>query len=262
MASIQSILKFDNVLNVRDFGGLSVGGGGRVQKGKLLRGAQLSKMSEKDQAQFAKYNIELVVDLRYAPERDRQASNWSTISQPTTLVYDDVASPHTDNKLAPHEIFIIKELSNPEEAHAYMLGSYSKRPQDPGFINVTRQSLKHMASTGSHTYVHCAAGKDRTGTFAAIVLLALGVSLDDVMAEYMLTQKAVDISPILKMAAIRMEKQYGRPFDADALRPIFGVDPAFFNASLTAIGSFDSYLKNVLEISDDERARLQNLYTE
>lgn len=261
MVSARSILKFDNVLNVRDFGGMTVAGGGRVKKGKLLRGAQLSQMSAKDQAQFSKYDIDLVVDLRHAPERERQFSKWDTQSAPTTFAYDDAVSPHTDNKLAPHEIFIIRELNHPQEAYDYMMGSYTKRPHDAGFISVTRQSLKHMAATGSHTYVHCAAGKDRTGTFAAILLLALGVSFDDVTAEYMLTREAVDISPILKMAALRMEKQYGRPFDADALRPIFGVEPEFLHASLTAMGSFDDYLSVVLNISDAEREKLKERYT-
>lgn len=261
MASVRSILKFDNVLNVRDFGGLPTLGGGRVKKGKLLRGAQLSKMSEKDEAQFAKYEIDLVVDLRHAPERNRQTSAWTTQSSPTTFVYDDAVSPHTDNKLAPHEIFIIRELREPQEAYDYMLGSYTKRPHDAGFINVTSQSLKHMASTGSHIYAHCAAGKDRTGTFAAILLLALGVDLDDITSEYMLTREAVDISPILKMAAQRMEKQYGRPFDPDALRPIFGVEPEFLHASLSAMGPFDDYLKDVLKITDRERDHLKRNYT-
>jgi protein-tyrosine phosphatase len=260
MASIRSILKFDNVLNVRDFGGLSVSGAGRVKKGKLLRGAQLSEMSEDDEAQFSKYKIDLVVDLRHAPERKRQASKWTSQSAPTTFEYDDAVSPHTDNKLAPHEIFIIRELSEPHEAYDYMMGSYTKRPHDAGFVNVTSQSLKHMAATGSHIYAHCAAGKDRTGTFAAILLLALGVSLEDVTAEYMLTREAVDISPILKMAALRMEKQYGRPFDPDALRPIFGVEPEFLQASLSAMGSFDDYLKNVLKVTDSERERLKHNY--
>lgn len=260
MVSARSILKFDNVLNVRDFGGLKVAGGGRVKKGKLLRGAQLSKMSENDEAQFTKYKIDLVVDLRHAPERNRQTSSWIS-QQPTTFVYDDAVSPHTDNQLAPHEIFIIRELREPQEAYEYMLGSYTKRPHDQGFINVTSQSLKHMATTGEHIYAHCAAGKDRTGTFAAILLLALGASLDDVTAEYMLTRNAVDISPILKMAALRMEKQYGRPFDADALRPIFGVEPEFLHASLSAMGPFDDYLKNILKVTKAERGRLKDLYS-
>jgi len=179
---------------------------------------------------------------------------------PQTLVYDDAVSPHDDNKLAPHEIFIIRELTHAKEAYEYMIGSYTKRPDDAGFISVTSQSLKHMAATGDSIYVHCAAGKDRTGTFAAIVLLALGVHLDDVTAEYMLTRKAVDITPILKMAAVRMEEQYGRPFDPKALKPIFGVEPEFLQASLSAMGPIDAYLKDVLQISDAERDRLKHHY--
>ena len=261
MVSTRSILKFDNVLNVRDFGGLAIDNNRKVKTKKLLRGAQLSKMSTRDESQFDKYGIDLVVDLRHAPERKRQGSNWASVSQPTTFVYDDSASDHNDNQLAPHEIFIIRELSHPKEAHEYMIGSYSQRPHDTGFVNVTRKSLKHMAATGDHIYVHCAAGKDRTGTFAAILLLALGAHIDDVMSEYMLTQKAVDIGPILKMAALRMEKQYGRPFDAEALRPIFGVKPEFLQASLSAMGSFDDYCKDVLQLSQTDRDDLIGHYT-
>ena len=261
MVSTRSILKFDNVLNVRDFGGHNTGSNRKIKNKKLLRGAQLSKMSAGDEAQFEKYNIDLVVDLRHAPERKRQGSSWATVSQPTTFTYDDAASDHNDNQLAPHEIFIIRELKHPKEAHEYMVGSYTKRPHDKGFVNVTSKSLKHMAATGDHIYVHCAAGKDRTGTFAAILLMLLGANADDVMDEYMLTRKAVDISPILKMAALRMEKQYGRPFDADALRPIFGVEPEFLQASLTAMGSFDNYIENVLELTTAERDGLIENYT-
>jgi len=247
-------------LNVRDFGGLNVKDGRTVKKGKLLRGAQLSKMSGEDEARFAKYDIKTIVDIRHAPERERQKSNWKTKPQPHTLVYDDAVSPHDDNKLAPHEIFIIRELTHAKEAYEYMMGSYTKRPHDAGFISVTSQSLKHMAATGDNIYAHCAAGKDRTGTFAAIVLLALGAQLDDVTEEYMLTRKAVDITPILKMAAIRMEKQYGRPFDPEALKPIFGVEPEFLQASLTAMGPFDTYLKDVLKFTDAERDQLKIRY--
>lgn len=255
-----AILKFDNVLNVRDFGGHDLGGGAKIAKGKLLRGAQLSQMSPADREKFRTYDINLVVDLRHEPERKRQNSNWT--DRPTTFVYDDAASPHQDNQLAPHEIFIIKELNHPEDAHAYMMNSYSERPSDVGFVNVTSKSLKHMAETGEHMYVHCAAGKDRTGTFAAITLMALGVSVDDVMDEYMLTRKAVDIEPILKVAAQRMEKQYGRPYNADALRPIFGVAPEFLQASLETMGDFETYWTEVLGLNATHKERLKFHYTQ
>ena len=39
------ILTFDNVLNVRDFGGHSLENDTEILPGKLFRGAQISKMS-------------------------------------------------------------------------------------------------------------------------------------------------------------------------------------------------------------------------
>lgn len=255
------ILKFENILNVRDFGGHTTADGRSIKKGKLLRGAQLSKMSDRDETKLQNYDINLVVDLRHKPERERQGSKWPSKNRPNTFVYDDNASAHKDNKLAPHEIFIIRELTDPADARRYMMGSYTDRPNDPGFINVTGKSLKHMAETGDHIYVHCAAGKDRTGTFAAILLLAMGVSKDDVIDEYMLTRKAVDISPILDAAAIKMEQQYGRPFDPDALRPIFGVEPDFLHASLNAMGDIDVYSRNVLGLSTSQIESLKSHYT-
>ena len=257
---MSSLLNFDNILNVRDFGGLGISNGSTVATGKLLRGAQLSKMSDKDENKLRKYDIDLVIDLRHKPERERQGSNWHSHTPTHTFVYDDQASTHTDNKLAPHEIFIIKELRQPEDARRYMIGSYTDRPSDPGFINVASKSLKHMAETGDHIYVHCAAGKDRTGTFAAIILRALGVSESDVMNEYMLTRDAVDISPILQAAALRMEKQYGRPYNPDALRPIFGVEPEFLSASLDVIGDIETYCRETLGLTENDLISLRKRY--
>src|SRR5918996_443822 len=44
------------------------------------------------------------------------------------------------------------------------------------------------------TVFHCTAGKDRTGIVAALVLALLGVSEDDIVADYVLTQ---DVMPVM-----------------------------------------------------------------
>ena len=48
---------------------------------------------------------------------------------------------------------------------------------------------------------HCAAGKDRTGLLAALLLSALGVSDEDVVADYALTEAAMDRMMALVRAA-------------------------------------------------------------
>jgi protein-tyrosine phosphatase len=53
--------------------------------------------------------------------------------------------------------------------------------------------LRVIAEAGTHPVVfHCAAGKDRTGLVAAVLLSVLGVSDDDVVADYAMTDEIMD----------------------------------------------------------------------
>ncbi len=255
------ILKFDNILNVRDYGGHDLQDGRKVVLGKLFRGAQLSSMSRAEQLRLAGLDISLLIDLRYLPERERQSTPMSDIFRPEIFEFEAAHDQTDPNELAPHEAFAINELNTADDARRYMLGSYHDRPLDAGFAGLTAKSLKRMAVTGEGAYVHCAAGKDRTGTFSAILLMLLGVSPDDVMQEYMRTQDAVDLDTIIPLITKKMEKRYDRSFAADALRPYFHVEPAYLENSLRVIGDVETYAREVLVLSSKEIDDLRANYT-
>ncbi len=255
------IIKFDNVLNVRDFGGQNLPEcSNGVANGKLYRGAQISKMSEADKKKFHTFGISLVIDFRYETERNRQASAFGGVFRPDVLELLPIHELENGEGLAPHEAFMLHELSTVEDARRYMLHSYADRPTNPAFISLTSRALKRMATKGETVYVHCAAGKDRTGTFSALLLMLLGVSADDVLEDYMRTREAVEFNMIKKMAAKRMEERYGRPYDPDALEPFFGVYPEFLANSLDVIGDANTYAKTVLGLSERDIEGLQANY--
>ena len=253
------IIDLKTVRNFRDFGGYETISGQTIRTGKLFRSAHFSDTDDADLSRIGALGLKLVVDLRHEPERRRQPNRHLADHQ--MEIYEvrdraDVAS----QKFAPHEMFLKEKLEAANDAAAYMMKSYTARPHDPVFVESFSKTLKFMARSASPFVIHCAAGKDRTGTLAAIIHKTLGVSDQDVMSDYMLTMQAVDVDSFLAPAAKFMSERFKRDYDPEWLRPMFGVEPAYLEASLQAIGDFDNYLNQVLEISDQEKAAIQAFY--
>lgn len=252
------IYNFDNIMNFRDFGNYPAGEGKHVKAGRLYRSAHFNNASDADLEKLASLGIALVVDLRHKPERERQPNRWPKSPAPTVLKYPDPKDSH--ESLAPHEIFIKETLSTAEEARGYMQGSYATRPEGEGYKFIFSQTLKFMAKTGAPILIHCAAGKDRTGTLAAVILSALGVPFETIMDDYMMTMEAVDIESFLEPASKNMAKRYGRHIPVDALRPLFHVEPSYLNNSMSAMNDVDGYIAESLNISQAERQALRDFY--
>jgi protein-tyrosine phosphatase len=109
--------------------------------------------------------------------------------------------------------------------------------------------------------VHCAAGKDRTGFAAAIILLALGVSRDVVMRDYMLTGQY--FHPHSEIARLR-EKYQMQQMDSQSILPMLEVHEAYLARALLAIEqnfpSVGVYLEEALGVGTAEVAELRARY--
>ena len=257
---------FQSIYNFRDFGGYVGRSGKAVKTGRLFRSAHLAALNNKDLSAISDLDINLIVDLRYAPERKRQPSRFPS-PMPHLNEYPD-ASKTKQAKVAPHEAFLEHELYTAEDAHRYMMGSYKARPLDTGFQAICKDTLQYMARSDDAeavgVLVHCAAGKDRTGTLCALIQGVLGVSHEDILTDYMMTLDAVDIDNIIGPAAKMFSKRYGREINPKAIWPMFGVVPEFLESALAgmtdAAGSFERFVTEVLQISTADLDRLRARY--
>jgi protein-tyrosine phosphatase len=109
--------------------------------------------------------------------------------------------------------------------------------------------------------VHCAAGKDRTGFAAALILLALGVPRAVVMRDYMLTSRFFD--PLREID--RLKKKYAMEhMDAASIMPMLEVHEDYLARALDAIDqnyeSIEAYLSEALGVGPDELVELKQRY--
>jgi len=95
---------------------------------------------------------------------------------------------------------------------------------------------------------HCAAGKDRTGFAAALVLTALGVPWADVVADFEATNRLW-----------RRDTVASSDLPDSVREQLMRANPALLRAAFAAIdreyGSFDAYLDRALGVDQDARAR-------
>lgn len=253
------ILPFKTVYNFRDFGQYPGRDGRHVAKGKLFRSANLHNLGGDDAVQFEDLNIGVIIDMRYAAERKKQPNKLPDNHKSITLSYAPGAEK-APVEIAPHEAFMAHDLNHADDARAYMMNSYKERPLDKGFQNLAQQSLRHMAQTGEAALIHCAAGKDRTGTLVALVQHILGVADEHIFEDYMLTMTAVDMPSLLEGASKQLSIKYGRDFNPDMLLPLFGVSEDYLQQSLNTMGSIDDYIESTLGITAKEKAAIAAHY--
>lgn len=251
------LIEFDRVLNFRDFGGWDTTDGAKVARGKLWRSAAFSDASDADIARLNEMNLRFLVDLRRPEERRHEPNKWPGEAT-RTFVNDEGAEGVA---LPPHLVALLQSDLSPASTRAYMMSLYQEIPFDPRLIRLYRDWFTELAEGGAGV-IHCAAGKDRTGIGCALTLLALGVDEETVFADYDFTNQAVDLEKRMPKIQARMEERLARKLDAEALRPMLGVEVGYLRNALDAIegkyGSVESYMSDVLGVGETQRATLRD----
>jgi len=104
--------------------------------------------------------------------------------------------------------------------------------------------------------LHCTTGKDRAGWAAAALLLLLGVSDDDVMADYLLTNE--QLLPAMQPLFDRFTAAGGDP---DVLRSLLGARAEYLEAALEEMtarfGTIERYFEQGLGLDPERIAALR-----
>jgi protein-tyrosine phosphatase len=219
----------------------------RIRENTILRSGELANASDGDIHTLASYGVRYIYDFRSAAEVKRSPALPSSVF--TTLHLDVIreASPFA-RKLA--------EISA-DEGIGLMASMYgSLVPASARYKPAVESILKQ--ETDAFLY-HCTAGKDRTGIFSAILMMAMDFDTDAIREEYMRIN-----APQMEVLKAHALRQMSFPESSTSLDFMFAAREEYIDAYLGAVtqthGSADAYLSRVLGITADTKRVLQQKY--
>jgi protein-tyrosine phosphatase len=159
---------------VLDLGGLRTASGATTRRGVLFRGDRSRNVDESSAAALVRLGVETVIDLR----TDREAKK-----RPALL------------RGVPGILHEHVELGNELQTPGFV-GIDSLWPLYQALVDVRARQFVQLAEAvaamgGRPTLFHCAAGRDRTGLAAAVLLEVLGVSRRDVIRQQRMVCEAI-----------------------------------------------------------------------
>ncbi len=252
------IIPLEGVRNFRDFGGYPTADGRRVKKGLLFRSGHHAEATDRDIEVMDTLRISFQADLRRPDERERQQTRWPQKDAGVEVLVHDGGRETT----APHMQFLQAIEVTPGDAETWMHDYYRTAPFREHHVALFRGWFDRLAGLGAHeaALVNCAAGKDRTGIVCALTKHVLGVPDSEIVADYELTNTAVDLEARLPEAQRYFNDMLGKEYPSDVYKPFMGVDGAFLRTALKAIedeaGSLDIYLEEQLGVDAALRAQL------
>ncbi|MCR5809068.1 MAG: tyrosine-protein phosphatase [Clostridiales bacterium] len=203
--------------NVRDLGGTAAADGRRVKYGMLIRS---SNLSEAEPAELS--SVSAVIDLR-TPEEREEAPDMTFGREYLPLPIFEGAMPGISREKASSPMFV------PDMAELYA-----------GIINECGAAFgKILGAVMAHDYKkgavlwHCTEGKDRGGITAALILSALGVGREEIVADYMKTN-LVNL-PKAEKVREQLRAPYGEEFAERVFRAMIA-DESYILSALDAMG--------------------------
>lgn len=182
-ASLPRVIALEGCSNLRDLGGYRSADGRRVRFGRVFRSASLAGLTEADLTAFAATGIRTVCDLRGEREATRAPSRL-----PTAGAVEVVRLPIEPRVGASLRDLLVREEATGEDVHDLLRTAYAAYATDhlPRYRSLFDLLLREERLP---LLFHCSAGKDRTGFGAALLLTALGVPREVVVADYLATNR-------------------------------------------------------------------------
>ena len=246
-------LLWDGLLNVRDLGGHPTEDGDETRYDSIIRADSVRQLSDQGWAALVDYGVKTIIDLRaneeleadppaelpvevlHIPFFETDTSEWKEIE----AELDSAARAAPDVPSATREVYLI------------FLEHFG------GNVAAAIRAIANAPEGG--VVIHCAGGKDRTGLLTAFLLHVAGVGIEEIAADYALSEERLRPRHEQWFAEAESEEELER-LQRVAQTPAESIEGVFAELARRH-GSVEGYLRDA-GLTDDEldraRARLRD----
>lgn len=218
-------IALEGAKNFRDFGGYATNDGARVRRGVLFRSDALNNLTAADFEKLGQLGIRTICDLRRERESAKAPTAWEDkrariLQMP---LFSDSGPSFAEKMIA------LGDRIDEDVIRRFTFGTYLTLLTTEQAHQYYRQLFTLIASDdGIPVLIHCSGGKDRTGLACALIQWFLGVSREDIVADYMYSQSLYGDRVQAAAAPPQMLELKGfGDLDPEVLKLIMGVQPEY-----------------------------------
>lgn len=249
--------------NIRDIGGLKVKDGRHIKYGRLYRGNVLRGLNEDDIEVVNNFHLTDIIDFRSLDESIEHPSycpegaiihNLPVIREPT--------QEEMKNRIKEADGNLLWFVGDHTSGFEHLRKVYREFVTTDKGIIAFKKFFEIIMKDDVVVYFHCSQGKDRTGFAAYLLEIALGVSEEEAMEDYLYSNIAMEKRAERLLKKVEYRPFYNEQYKKDLL-DVFSTKVEYMESAIEMMnehyGGTMNFIIDALGVDID---RLKELYLE